>query len=188
MLVAEAKEMSTAQGNRSSSANARRAPALRTCTPRATSSILGTRARKFSRSCWSAFRVRINGLRNGLYELMGDRVLFEYRAKLVYTPNIEEKGILALRRRGIIWGQAIRGKSIRCLIRIEIHFEEKRLLDVIELEQEARDIVLFVLNPESHCRISHSTLCEIDEERLRELGSPTDFHIVGNTEVYFYSS
>jgi hypothetical protein len=55
------------------------------------------------------------------------------------------------------------------------------------LEQEAGDLVLFNVNPGPHRRISHSSIGEVDEKRLRELGPATDFNRVGSTEIYFYS-
>jgi hypothetical protein len=117
---------------------------------------------------------------------MSDHAIFEYRAKLVSTPNGEEQGKLASGRRGIIWGQAIRGERIFCVIRM-IDFQDERLRARMELEEEARNIVLFALNPGSRSRISHSTIREVDEERLCELGPPPDFHIIGSTEICFYS-
>jgi hypothetical protein len=56
------------------------------------------------------------------------------------------------------------------------------------LEQEAGELVLFNVNPGPHRRITHSSIGEVGEKRLRELGPATDFNRVGNTEVYFYSS
>jgi hypothetical protein len=56
------------------------------------------------------------------------------------------------------------------------------------LEQEAGELVLFVLNPGPRRRISHSSIREVDEKRVRELGPATDFHLIGDTEIYFYSS
>jgi hypothetical protein len=40
------------------------------------------------------------------------------------------------------------------------------------LEQEAGDLVLFSANPGPHLRISHSSIFEVDEKRLRELVLP----------------
>jgi hypothetical protein len=56
------------------------------------------------------------------------------------------------------------------------------------LEQEAGDLILFSVNPEPHRRISHSSIGEVDEKRLHELGPATDFNRVGSTQIYFYSS
>jgi len=55
------------------------------------------------------------------------------------------------------------------------------------VEQEAGDLVLFNVNPGPHGRITHSSIGEVDEKRLRELDPATDFNRVGSTEIYFYS-
>jgi hypothetical protein len=120
--------------------------------------------------------------------LMNEYAFLEYRAKLVNTPNMEEKGKLAPSRRGIIWVQVMRGESIHSIVKMEIGSQHGHFPGRIELEQQAADVVLFALNPGSQCRISYSTIREVGEERLRELGPATDFHIVGSTEIYLYSS
>jgi hypothetical protein len=48
-------------------------------------------------------------------------------------------------------------------------------------------LVLFNVNPGPHRRITRSSIGEVDEKRLRELGPATDFNRVGSTEIYFYS-
>jgi len=53
--------------------------------------------------------------------------------------------------------------------------------------QKTRNYNLDLSSQRGHARISHSTICEVDEERLRQLGPSTDCHIVGNAEIYFYS-
>ena len=100
---------------------------------------------------------------------MSEHALFEYKAKLINTPHIEE-----------------RGEPIHCSIKMEVGLQDGRSQEL--LEQEAGDLILFALNPGPHRRISHSSIFEVDEERLRELGPATDFNRVGNTEIYFYSS
>jgi hypothetical protein len=83
---------------------------------------------------------------------MNEYAFFEYKAKAV---------------------DAMREEPIHCLVKMEIGSRDGRLRERIELEQEAGDVVVFALNPGSHRRISHSTICEVDEERLRQLGPPT---------------
>ena len=56
------------------------------------------------------------------------------------------------------------------------------------LEQEAEDLVLFAPNPGPHRRISHSTICEVNEERLRKLGPAPDFYMSKSAETNFYVS
>ncbi len=100
---------------------------------------------------------------------MSKHVFFEYRANLISTPHTEEQGQL-----------------IHCLIKMEIGAGHERSCEL--LEQEAGDLILFNVNPGPHRRITHSSIAEVDEKRLRELGPATDFNRVGNTEVCFYSS
>jgi hypothetical protein len=100
--------------------------------------------------------------------LTSERAFFEYRAKLMSTPHIEEQG-----------------EPIHYLIKMEIGAGHRRPRKL--LKQEARDLVLFSVNPGPHRRISHSSICEVGEKRLRELGPATDFNRVGSVEIYFYS-
>jgi hypothetical protein len=78
------------------------------------------------------------------------------------------------------------GEPIHCLIKIEVGAGHGRPPEL--LKQEARDLVLFSVNPGPHRRISHSIICEADGKRLRELGPATDLNRVRNVEIYFYSS
>ena len=100
---------------------------------------------------------------------MSEHAFFEYRAKLISAAHDEEQG-----------------EPIHCLIKMEIGAGHERAREL--LEQEAGDLVLFNVNPGPHRRITHSSIAEVDEKRLRELGPATDFNRVGNTEVCFYSS
>jgi hypothetical protein len=100
---------------------------------------------------------------------MSEHALFEYKAKLINTPHIEE-----------------RGEPIHCSIKMEVGLQDGRSQEL--LEQEAGDLILFALNPGPHRRISHSSIREVDEKSLRELGPATDFHLIGSTEICFYSS
>jgi hypothetical protein len=58
----------------------------------------------------------------------------------------------------------------------------------VELEQDAGDLILHSINPGPHYRISHSRIWKVDEQRLKELGTATDFRQIGNCEIYFYAS
>jgi hypothetical protein len=100
---------------------------------------------------------------------VSEQALFEYKAKLINTPHIEEGG-----------------EPIHCLIKMEVGLQDGRSQEL--LEQEAGDLILFALNPGPHRRISHSSIREVDEKSLRELGPATDFHLIGSTEICFYSS
>ncbi len=101
--------------------------------------------------------------------LMSEHAFFEYKAKLMSTPHIEEQG-----------------EPIHYLIKMEIGAGHRRPRGL--LKQEARDLILFSVNPGPHRRISHFNICEVDEKRLCELGPATVFNRVGSVEIYFYSS
>jgi hypothetical protein len=101
---------------------------------------------------------------------MNEHTFFEYKARLVSTPHVEDKGEL-----------------VHCIIKMETTVQDGRLRRGAELEQEAGDLVLFILNPGPHRRISESSIRKVDEERLRDLGAASDFTRVGKSEVYFYS-
>jgi hypothetical protein len=100
---------------------------------------------------------------------MREHAFFEYRAKLITTPHIQEQA-----------------EPIHCLIKMEIGAGRGRPPEL--LEQEAEHLILFALNPGPHRRISHSTICKVDEERLRKLGSAPDFYISKSAETNFYVS
>jgi hypothetical protein len=101
--------------------------------------------------------------------LMSEHAFFEYRAKPMSTPPIEEQG-----------------EPIHYLIKMEISAGLRRPREL--LKQEARDLILFSVSPGPHRRISYSNICEVDEKRLRELGPATDLNRVGSVEICFYSS
>jgi hypothetical protein len=103
---------------------------------------------------------------------MNEHAFFEYRALLTSTPHVEEKG----------------GEPVHCLVKMEIAAQNGRLRRSVELEQEVGDLILFLINPGPQRRICHSSICKADEPRLHELGPITDFHRVGNSEVYFYAT
>ena len=101
--------------------------------------------------------------------LMREHAFFEYRAKPMSTPHIEEQG-----------------EPIHYLIKMEIGAGLRRPREL--LKQEARDLIFFSVSPGPHSKISYSNICEVDEKRLRELGPATDLNRVGSVEIYFYSS
>ena len=100
---------------------------------------------------------------------MSEHAFFEYGAKPTSTPDIK--------------GQ---GEPIHYLIKMEIGAGLRRSREL--LKKEARDLILFSVNPGPHRKISYSNICEVDEKRLRELGPATDFNRLGSVEIYFYSS
>ena len=116
-------------------------------------------------------KIRIGMTHRPSNDLMSEHAFFEYRALLMSTPHVEEKG-----------------EPVHCLIKMEIAAQDGRLRRGAELEQEAGDLILFLINPGPHRRISHSSICKADERRLHELGPATDFNRVGSSEIYFYAS
>jgi hypothetical protein len=102
---------------------------------------------------------------------MSEHAFFEYRALLMSTPHVEEKG-----------------EPVHCFIKMEIAAQDRRLRPGVELEQEAGALILFLINPGPHHRIIHSSIRKADEWRLRELGPATQFNRVGNSVIYFYST
>jgi hypothetical protein len=103
--------------------------------------------------------------------LMSEHAFFEYRALLTSTPHVEEKG-----------------EPVHCIVKMEIAAQDGRRRRGAELEQEAGDLILFLINPGPHRRISHSSICKASEGRLHELDPATDFNRVGKSEIYFYAS
>jgi hypothetical protein len=101
--------------------------------------------------------------------LMSEHAFFEYRAKPMSAPHIKDEG-----------------EPIHCLIKLEIDAGLRRPPEL--LKQEARDLIRFSVSPGPQRRISYSNICEVDENRLRELGPATDSNRVGSVEIYFYSS
>src|SRR5258708_37216311 len=104
-------------------------------------------------------------------DLMSEHAFFEYRALLVSSAHVEEKG-----------------EPRHWLIKMEIAAQDGRLRRGAELEQEAGDLVLFLINPGPHRRISHSSICKVGAGRLHELAPATDFNRAGNCEIHFYAS
>jgi hypothetical protein len=116
-------------------------------------------------------KIRIRMTHPTSNHLMNEHAFFEYRVLLTSTPHAEEKG-----------------ERLHCLIKMEIADHSGRLRRSVELEQEVGDLILFLINPGPHRRICHSSICKADESRLHELGPATDFHRVGNSEVYVYAT
>jgi hypothetical protein len=63
----------------------------------------------------------------------------------------------------------------------------KRLHDT-ELQQQAEDDVLFVINPGPHRAINHSNIWNVTEEELHKLEKVSDYHRVGDCEIYFHNA
>ena len=102
---------------------------------------------------------------------MSRYAFFEYRALLTSVSHSEEKGA-----------------AVHSLIKMEIDARDGRVRRGAELEQVAGDLVLFLINPGPHRRISHSSICKVDAGRLHKLAPATDLNRVGNCEIHFYAS
>ena len=49
-------------------------------------------------------------------------------------------------------------------------------------------MIFFVRNPGPHCKISHSEIWKVNENRISELGEASDLERVGDCAIYFYAS
>jgi hypothetical protein len=102
---------------------------------------------------------------------MSDYAFFEYQAKLTNTGHAENEG-----------------EPVHCMIRMKnVDRDGKRLHD-IELHQQAEDDVLFVINPGPHRAINHSSIWNVTEEELHKLEKVSDYHRVGDCEIYFQNA
>jgi hypothetical protein len=101
---------------------------------------------------------------------MSDYAFFEYQAKLTNVQHAEYEG-----------------ETVHCIVKMKnVDRNGKRIHD-IELHQQAGDNVLFVINPGPYRKISHSTIWNVTEEALHKAGRASDYHRVGDCEIYFYT-
>jgi len=103
--------------------------------------------------------------------LMNDYAFFKYQAKLANTGHDEDEGEL-----------------VRCIIRMKNVDQDGKRLHDIELHQQAGDDVLFVINPGPYHAINHSSIWNVTEEELHKLEKVSDYHRVGDREIYFYNA
>jgi len=102
---------------------------------------------------------------------MSDYAFFEYQAKLTNTGHAENEGEL-----------------VHCMIRMKnVDRDGKRLHDT-ELQQQAEDDVLFVINPGPHRAINHSSIWNVTDEELHKIEKVSDYHRVGDCEIYFHNA
>ena len=102
---------------------------------------------------------------------MSDYAFFEYQAKLTNTGHAEDEG-----------------ETVHCMIKMKNVDRDGRRIDDIELQQQAGDTVLFVINPGPCRKISHSTIWNVAEGDLQKAGKASDYHRVGDCEIYFYNA
>jgi hypothetical protein len=105
------------------------------------------------------------------FEMSDDYSFFEYHAKITNAGHAENEG-----------------ESVHCMIRMKsVDACGKRRRNV-ELEQQAGDNILFVINPGPHRKISHSSIWSVSEEIFGKAGSASDYHQVGDCEIFFYKA
>ena len=98
-----------------------------------------------------------------------DYAFFEYQAKITNAGHAENEG-----------------EPVHCMIKmrsLDHHGKHRRTL---ELEQQAGDNVLFVINPGPNRKISHSSIWVVDEETFQKAGTASGQHRVGDCEIFFY--
>jgi len=78
------------------------------------------------------------------------------------------------------------GQSVRCMIKMRSIDKDGKRLRNLELEQQAGDNVLFVLNPGPHQKVSYSSIWAISEEAFQKAATPLEHHRVGDCEVLLY--
>jgi len=102
---------------------------------------------------------------------MSDYASFEYQAKLTNVGHAEDGG-----------------EPLHCMIRMKTIDRNGKGLHDIELCQQALDNVLFVTNPGPCRTISDSSIWNVPEGQLQKLGKASDYHRIGDCEIYFFSA
>jgi hypothetical protein len=98
-----------------------------------------------------------------------DYAFFEYRAKITNTGHVEHVG-----------------EPVHCFIKMKSGDAEGKRRRNLELEQQAGDNILFVLNPGPHRKISDSSIWIVTEETFQKAGVPLVQHRVGDCEILCY--
>jgi len=96
---------------------------------------------------------------------------YEYTATLSGTGHAENEG-----------------EQVHCVIQMDMFGANRRARNTVELEQEAGDLILFVVNPGPSRRIAHSKIWKVNEQRSAELGPPSNVHHIANSTIYFYTN
>jgi hypothetical protein len=102
-------------------------------------------------------------------KLMSHYSFFEYQAMITNTAHDESAG-----------------EPVHCIIKMKSVDEGGKRQRNLELELQAGDDVLFILNPGPHRKVSHSSIWPISEEAFRQAGTPLEHHRVGGCEVLLY--
>ena len=123
----------------------------------------------FSHSCDKEYYSNCQ-LTSYVEHLMSDDYVFlEYQAKITNAGHAEYEG-----------------EAVHCMIKVKSVDEHGKRRRNVELEQQARDNVLFVINPGPHKKISHSSNLSVSEETFQKAGTAPDQHRVGDCEIFFY--
>jgi hypothetical protein len=95
-----------------------------------------------------------------------DYAFFEYRAKITNAGHAEDAG-----------------EPVHCFIKVKSSDAEGKRQRNVDLEQQAGDIILFVLNPGPYRKISHSSIWLVSEETIEKAGAPLERYRVGHCEI-----
>ena len=95
-----------------------------------------------------------------------DYAFFEYRAKITNAGHAEDVG-----------------ERVHCFVKMKSGDAEGKRRRNVDLEQQAGDNILFVLNPGPHRKISHSSIWVVSEETFEKAGAPLGRHRVGDCEI-----
>jgi hypothetical protein len=98
-----------------------------------------------------------------------DTAFFEFRGKITNRGHAEDQG-----------------EPVHCLVKMSSLDAGGRRRRNVDLEQEAGDTILFVLNPGPHRKMSQSNIRAVGEEALSNAGPPVHVHRVGDCEIYCY--
>jgi len=97
-----------------------------------------------------------------------DYAFFEYKAKITNSGHAENEG-----------------EPVHCMIKMKSLDEHGKRRRNVELEQQAGDDVLFVINPGPHRKISHSSIWSVSEETFQKAETALDQHRLGDCEIFF---
>jgi hypothetical protein len=95
-----------------------------------------------------------------------DYAFFEYQAKITNAGHAGDVG-----------------EPVYCFIKMKSGDARDKRRRNVDLEQQAGDNILFVLNPGPHRKISHSSIWVVSEETFEKAGAPLERHRVGDCEI-----
>ena len=125
--------------------------------------------RTFSHSCDKEYSSNCQLASYVQHFMSGDYAFFEYHAKITNAGHAENED-----------------EPVRCMIKMKSVDEHGKRRRNVELEQQAGDNVLFVINSGPNKKISHSSIWSVSEETFQKAGTASDQHRVGDCEMFFY--